>query len=306
MTREVDRQWISREDMLDVLERERQAWIEGRLPGYVRFHRLNAAHLPRNFRDRKTGAPLSQEDGRAALIDRVGYFNYAIFVNLALAERSAKNATTELKQLSDLWDVYESISGVFLRLGAAIDIARLLGREVELAHAAEDKVFFSGGSHAGDTLKAEISEVDAYNNFLKHTGLVSTALTHVTDSSTFEVLVPRQVNMGMRSWVGQTPEVELENAARDAVTESLKSFSSYFFLLADRVPELHKRLAIAPISADDCVGIGTAKREKTPGYDGYGPPTEALSFLLPTSGSADTTPSGVNIGFPRNGDVKTP
>ena len=117
--------WSDSEFNFDVIEWAAMAWLRSDIPNYLRFHEEGAGHLPQNF-SFAGAVGTGEEDSRSKALNRIGYSSYSVFVNLATVRR----AVDELpEQFHELLAVYDHVSRVALRLGAAIDSSLSLERD---------------------------------------------------------------------------------------------------------------------------------------------------------------------------------
>ncbi len=102
---------IWNQDALDFVERENfKTFLEPHFGPYLDFHNANCHHLPDNFLT-QAGSVLDENDPRREWIDRVGFLNYSIFINLLLAWNAAEEETDLSPQ--DVLNAYDLLSRVY-------------------------------------------------------------------------------------------------------------------------------------------------------------------------------------------------
>jgi hypothetical protein len=193
--------WRDRRANFEHIEWDNMKLLESELSAYLEFHEQDLGHLPRNFVD-GSGASLLEKDPRFEAIDRIGFYSYAVCVNLVLLARTVRDLPAEFGAAID---VYDHAGRFFLRAGAATDIARRLALEVEQDFDGKNARFCPCPlGEKGDSLGKELAEalgaVNAYNNGMKHNGLP--AINLVTDNGATSplVLVPSKFTGHQRGW----------------------------------------------------------------------------------------------------------
>ncbi len=226
--------WTDEPKNFDSIERDALVWLRADLGEYLRFHELDGGHLPENFAF--TPTPNSfDDDARVKGLRRIGYLSYSVFVNLAIARRSAESLPGEFV---DVLEVYDHVSRVALRIGAAIDIARLLEDEHASVFGKDGVLRKPGKTPHHAALKTALDDTDAYNNYLKHTGLPPLRVESVAGDDI--VLVASKLDRSALSvkntspWKVANPDAPVRDQAQAAVQTSLVAFNAYYKALADR------------------------------------------------------------------------
>jgi hypothetical protein len=111
--------WRDTQSNYDDIEWVNRALLAEELPAYLDFHERHLGHLPQNFVEQHGGAPLAEADARYGAINRIGFFSYAVLVNLVLLQRAANELPKEFRSAIE---VYDHAGRFFLRAGAATDI----------------------------------------------------------------------------------------------------------------------------------------------------------------------------------------
>lgn len=235
--------WTDDQTNFDSLEQDALGWLRLSLPNYLRFHEVDGGHLPQNFVFDDAQDPV-ELDPRTSGMHRIGYLSYSVFVNLGLARRGA-DETPDV--FANLLDVYDHVSRVALRLGAAIDIAENLEVNHRSLYGGQNGLF-SPKNCAKEHAKLKRSlqtTIDAYNNYLKHNGLPSLRL-ETTDQGSVAVLVPEKLSLASLDpaqpspWKAMSPTVRVREKAQQAISEALIAFEKYFGALADTTPDRHR------------------------------------------------------------------
>lgn len=212
----------------DSIEWASMDWLRSDLPAYLSFHEADLGHLPENF-DFDSCKANFEDDARVRAARRIGFLSYSVFVNLATARR-ASNEVPE--SFDSLLNVYDHVSRVALRVGAAIDISRQLEVECCGVFAQEEVHAKRAAAPLHVQLKKALDDLDAYNNYLKHTGLPPLRVDSTSDLSV--VLVPRRL---LRSaldaanaspWSVSKPEAPLAEQASEMIELALRAFNGFY------------------------------------------------------------------------------
>lgn len=267
--------WTDEPKNFDSIEQDALEWLRTELGEYLRFHELDGGHLPENF-DFVPSPGSFDADARVKGLRRIGYLSYSVFVNLATARRAAEAIPGDF---SDVLEVYDHVSRVALRIGAAIDIARLLEEEHASIFGKDGEVRKLGKTPSYAALKTALDHTDAYNNYLKHTGLPPLRVESVAGDDV--VLVASKLDRSALSvkntspWKVANPDAPVKDQAKATVQASLVAFNAYYKALADgtaaRLRDWQLTLKASP------TGIGAVAVVE----DGY----VASKLQMPRSGS---------------------
>ena len=259
---------------LDYVERESlSGFIRPHFTAYLDFHVANHRHLPDNFAA-QDGSSLGAEDSRRVWIDRVGFLSYSVFINLLLAWNTAH----EDRQLppNDVLGAYDLLSRVYLRIGAALDLSKLLAPIPGYGFAnnkVQERCTVKALEEAPAILRKRVGSSDMANNFIKYSGLPALTLD---DESAF--VAPKRLSPDQKSWKQQNPAVEVRKLCKDAVSEALAAFCVFYTTLGDAVPAWHRRWALQKIP--ELISIADLPSHVTDGY--YQPPTDSWATCPPS------------------------
>lgn len=228
--------WIDTKDNFDSIEWSLIDWLRADWPTYLAFHEANCGHLPENFDFAGISSP-EENDGRYRAMRRIAYLSYSVFVNIATARRAVEMMPSSF---TDLLEVYDHVSRIALRLGAAIDIAKLLERECKGVYDGRGGVHVRKETPLHEALKKTLDDDDAYNNYLKHTGLPPVRIETVSGIDV--VFVPTKLRRealdatNISPWLVSKPDAPVKVQAEEALARAVTEFRGLFDALRKETP----------------------------------------------------------------------
>jgi len=266
--------WRDTRSNYDDIEWGHMELLTKELPSYLEFHERHLGHLPQNFVEEGSGAALAEGDARYDAINRIGFFSYAVFVNLVLLEHTIRALPREFRSAIE---VYDHAGRFFLRAGAATDIAMRLAGEAEQDFDHKHQRFAphrlgTEGRSLSEDLEKRLGAVNAYNNGIKHNGLPALALSADAggkEGTEVRVLIPNKFAYP-HGWAEQKPAAEMADVFATYRPRVFAAFDAFYKKLADDVPRRLTDWQIRPAPAVrgilDVKGAGSGSIDLSDGY----------------------------------------